>query len=169
MHGSEEASNDGKVRVRIIHGLNISHKELTYLLQKSTSHQEPSITSMLLGGQIGRKRPSLVLDRHSQGGQPKNTSCFKFVTQRLPYVHATGHANSNKSIYQFHNYSTSTTLISPSVYLKTIIKYQTYHNALYMNVFIIPILNADHIWTNFITKANYHVVLKDSQNNISEA
>ena len=33
MHGTEEASNDGKVRVRIIHGLNISHKELTYLLK----------------------------------------------------------------------------------------------------------------------------------------
>ena len=33
-----EASNDGKVRVRIIHGLNISHKELTYLLQKSISY-----------------------------------------------------------------------------------------------------------------------------------
>ena len=28
-HGTEEASNDGKVRVRIIQGLNISHKELT--------------------------------------------------------------------------------------------------------------------------------------------
>ena len=41
MHGTEEASNDGRVRVRIIHGLNISHKELTYLLQKSTSHQKP--------------------------------------------------------------------------------------------------------------------------------
>ena len=36
MHGTEEASNDGRVRVRIIHGLNISHKELIYLLQKST-------------------------------------------------------------------------------------------------------------------------------------
>ena len=33
MHGTEEASNDGRVRVRIIHGLNISHKELAYLLQ----------------------------------------------------------------------------------------------------------------------------------------
>ena len=39
MHGTEEASNDGRLRVRIIHGLNISHKELTYLLQKFTSHQ----------------------------------------------------------------------------------------------------------------------------------
>ena len=41
MHGTEEASNDGRVRVRIIHGLNISHKELTYLLQKSTIQQKP--------------------------------------------------------------------------------------------------------------------------------
>ena len=38
MHGTEESSNDGRVRVRIIHGLNISHKELTYLLQKSISY-----------------------------------------------------------------------------------------------------------------------------------
>ena len=39
LHGTREASNGGKVRVRIIHGLNISHKELTYLLQKSISHR----------------------------------------------------------------------------------------------------------------------------------
>ena len=50
MHGTEEASNGGRVRVRIIHGLNISHKELIYLLQKSTSHQKPSTMRMLLGG-----------------------------------------------------------------------------------------------------------------------
>ena len=37
MHGTEEASNGGRVKVRIIHGLNISHKELIYLLQKSIS------------------------------------------------------------------------------------------------------------------------------------
>ena len=43
MHGTDEASNDGRVRVRIIHGLNISHKELTYLLQKSTSHQNQAL------------------------------------------------------------------------------------------------------------------------------
>ena len=34
-----EASNGGRMRVRIIHGLNISHKELTYLLQKSISYR----------------------------------------------------------------------------------------------------------------------------------
>ena len=41
LHGTREARNGGRVRVCIIHGLNISHKELTYLLQKSTSHQKP--------------------------------------------------------------------------------------------------------------------------------
>ena len=34
MRGIREASNGGRVRVRIIDGLNISHKELTYLYQK---------------------------------------------------------------------------------------------------------------------------------------
>ena len=38
VRGIREASNGGRVRVRIIHGLNISHKELTYLLQKSISY-----------------------------------------------------------------------------------------------------------------------------------
>ena len=37
--GIREDSNGGRVRVRIIHGLNISHKELTYLFQKSISHR----------------------------------------------------------------------------------------------------------------------------------
>ena len=57
------------------------------------------------------------------------------------------------------------TLTLPPLYLKTII---IVFNALYMKVFIIPILDAYHIRTNFIAKANYHAVLKDSQNNISE-
>ena len=43
-----EASNDGRVRVRIIHGLNISHKELTNLLQKSTSHQNQALHVVVL-------------------------------------------------------------------------------------------------------------------------
>ena len=42
-------------------------------------------------------------------------------------------------------------------------------NALYMIVFIIPILDGHHFRTKILTKANYHAVLKDSQNNISEA
>ena len=39
LRGTTEASKGGRVRVRIIHGLNISHKELIYLLQKSISYQ----------------------------------------------------------------------------------------------------------------------------------
>ena len=37
--GTREVSNGGRMRVRMIHGLNISHKELTYLLQKSISYR----------------------------------------------------------------------------------------------------------------------------------
>ena len=33
LHDTRESSNGGRVRVCIIHGLKISHKELTYLLQ----------------------------------------------------------------------------------------------------------------------------------------
>ena len=50
LRDTREASNGGRVRVRIIHGLNISHKELTYLLQKFISYQKKSTTCMLLGG-----------------------------------------------------------------------------------------------------------------------
>ena len=35
LRDTREASNGERVRVRIIHGLNISHKELTYIMQKS--------------------------------------------------------------------------------------------------------------------------------------
>ena len=45
-----EASNDGRVRVRIIHGLNISHKELTYLLQKFISLRRKVLLRIPLGG-----------------------------------------------------------------------------------------------------------------------
>ena len=39
VRGIREASNGGRMRVRIIHGLNISHKELTYLLQKFITYR----------------------------------------------------------------------------------------------------------------------------------
>ena len=70
MHGTEEASNDGKVRVRLIHGLNISHKELTYLLQKSTIHQKPSTTRMLLGDRlVGKDHRSSPTATHKEDNQ----------------------------------------------------------------------------------------------------
>ena len=43
--GIKEASNGGRVRVCIIHGLNISHKDLTYLLQKSISYRNKVLRS----------------------------------------------------------------------------------------------------------------------------
>ena len=152
MHGTEDASNDGRVRVRIIHGLNISHKELTYLLQKSTSHQSQALRTCSQGGRlVGKDHRSSPTATHKEDNQ-RNTSCFKFVTQRLPYVHAMGLANLNTSISQFHNYSTSTPLILPPLYLKTIYQASNF---------------SQHL--KFITKVNYHAVLKDSQNDISEA
>ena len=87
-------------------------------------------------------------------------------------MHATGITNFDTSISQIHDYSTSMALIPPSSYLKTIIKNQTSHSiqcTLYESFFIISFLDAHHIRTKFITKGNYHVVLKDYQNNISEA
>ena len=39
LRDTREVSNGGRMRVRIIHGLNISHKELIYLLQKSRSYE----------------------------------------------------------------------------------------------------------------------------------
>ena len=50
LRSTREASNVGRVRVRIIHGLNISHKELTYLLKNFIRHQSKVLIHMLLGG-----------------------------------------------------------------------------------------------------------------------
>ena len=54
MHGTEEASNDGGVRVRIIHGLKISHKELIYLLQKFCYPSKQSTTTHAPREEVGR-------------------------------------------------------------------------------------------------------------------
>ena len=50
MHGTEEASNDGNVKVRIIHGLTLVIKELIYLLQKFISPRSKVLLRMPLGG-----------------------------------------------------------------------------------------------------------------------
>ena len=70
MHGIEEASNDGRVRVRIIHGLNISHKELTYLLQKSTSHQKQALRACSYGDRlVGKDHRSSPTATHKEDNQ----------------------------------------------------------------------------------------------------
>ena len=50
LRGTREASNGGRVRVCITRGLNISHKELAYLLQKFISPRSKVLLRMPLGG-----------------------------------------------------------------------------------------------------------------------
>ena len=97
----------------------------TYHIQQSTSYQSKVLRACSQGDRlVGKDHRSSPTATHKEDNQ-RNTLCFKFVTQRLPYVHATGLANFNTSISQIHNYSTSTTLILLPPYLKTIIKHQT--------------------------------------------
>ena len=53
MHGTEEASNDGKVKVRIIHGLNISHKNSHAYCKKLLS-LETKYYAHAPRGEVGR-------------------------------------------------------------------------------------------------------------------
>ena len=70
MHGTEEASNDGRLRVRIIHGLNISHKELTYLLQKSISYQNKLLRACSYGDRlVGKDHRSSPTATHKEDNQ----------------------------------------------------------------------------------------------------
>ena len=103
---------------------------------------------MLLGDiLLGKYHCSSPTATHKEDNQKTNHAPTS-SHNGSPYLHDTGITNFNTSISQIHNYSI---------------------NALYMKVFIIPILDAHHIRTNFIAEENYHAVLKDSQNNISEA
>ena len=75
MHDTEEASKDGRVRVRIIHGLNISHKVLTHLLQKSISHQNKVLRAFSYGDRLVGKYHHL-----------SPTATHKEDNQRTPHV-----------------------------------------------------------------------------------
>ena len=67
---TREASNGGRVRVRIIHGLIISHKEFTYLLQKFISHRNKVLIRMLLGeGLVGVNHRSIPTSTHKEDNQ----------------------------------------------------------------------------------------------------
>ena len=128
MHHTVEASKLRKGKSAYNPWTHISHKELIYLLQKFISPRSKVLLRMLLGeGLVGVNHHAIPASTQKEGNQ-KSTPCNKFVTQLLPYVHATGLANFNTSISQFHNYPTSMTLTLPPLYLKTIIKYQIYHS-----------------------------------------
>ena len=144
------------MRVRIIHGLNISHKELIYLLQKSTSYQSKVLCACSQGDRlVGKDHRSSPTATHKEDNQKLNHAPTS-SHNGSPYMHATGITNFNTSIYQIHNYSTSTTLISPSPYLKTIIKYQTFHSIQHTHKrILLLILYTQHIR---IIQANYHAI-----------
>ena len=105
MYGTEEASNGGRLRVRIIHGFNISHKELTYVLQKSTSHQNQELHSCSKGDRlVGKDHCSSPTATHKEDNQ-RISHAPTSLHNGSPYVHATGLTNLNTSISQIHNYS----------------------------------------------------------------
>ena len=98
LRGTREASKGGRVRVCIILGLNISHKELTYLLQKSTSHQNQAIRAFSYGDRlVGKYHRSSPTATHKEGNQKINYAPTS-SHNGSPYVHATGITNFNTSI-----------------------------------------------------------------------
>ena len=67
LHGTREASNGGRVRVHIIHGLNISHKELTYLLQKFISYRNKVLRACSWGDRlVGKDHCSSTTATHKE-------------------------------------------------------------------------------------------------------
>ena len=67
LRGTREASNGGRVRVCIIHGLNISHKELIYLLQKFINPRSKVLLRMLLGeGLVGVNHRAIPTSTHKE-------------------------------------------------------------------------------------------------------
>ena len=150
LRDTREASNGGRVIVRIIHGLDISHKELTYLWQKSTRHQNQALRACSQGDRlVGKDHRSSPTATHKEDNQ-KIPHAPTSLHNGSPYVHATRITNFRTSISEIHNYSTSMTLISPSSYLKTIIKYQIF---LVFNTLI-------RILTNLVCLAYYDYLRK---------
>src|SRR4051812_7718800 len=80
LRGTREASNGGRLRVRIIHGLDIIHKELTYLLQKSIIHQNKVICACSYGNLlVGKDHRLSPTDTHKEVNQ-------KYLMLQLHYI-----------------------------------------------------------------------------------
>src|SRR4051812_23663753 len=116
--GTREASKGGRVRVRIIHGLNISHKELTYLLQKFISYRNKVLHTCSSGARlVGEDHLLSPTATHKEENKKINHAPTS-SHNGSPYVHATRITNFNTSIYTNPKLLTSMNLISPSLYLK---------------------------------------------------
>ena len=70
LHGTIEASNCGRVRVRIIHGLNISQKNSYTCCKNLEVIKNQSTTCMLLGDRlVGKDHHSSPTATHKEGNQ----------------------------------------------------------------------------------------------------
>ena len=147
--GTREASNGGRVRVRIIHGLNISHKELIYLLQKSRSYQSKVLHACSQGDRlVGKDHRSSPTATHKEDNQKINHAPTS-SHNGSPYVHATGITNFNTSIYQIHNYSTSTTLTIHACYRTCKLQHKHFSNSQLLNQHDFDIITS-------MSQNNYH-------------
>ena len=127
LRGTREAGKGGRVRVCIIQGLDISHKELTYLLQKSISYRNKVLRTCSQGDRlVGKDHRSSPTATHKEDNQKINHAPTS-SHNGSPYVHATGITNLNTSISTNPQLPTSMTPILPSLYRKTIARNQTYH------------------------------------------
>ena len=77
-----------------------SHTYCKNLLVIETKYYVHAPRGDRLVGKDHRSSPTVT---HKEDNQ-RNTPCFKFVTQQLPYVHARGLANLNTSVSTIHNH-----------------------------------------------------------------
>ena len=128
MRGTVEARKLWKVESVYNPWTHISHKELVYLLQNFISPRRKVLLRMLLGeGLVG-------VNHRATPTATQRKTINKYFMLRLCYitVHHTCMLRESQTpthlFFQFHNYSTSTTMILLPLYLKTIIKHQVDHS-----------------------------------------
>ena len=135
MHGTEEASNDGRVRVRIIYGLNISHKELTYLLQKSISYRNKVLRACSQGdrlvGKDHRSSPPPLIRRTIKEHLMLQI-CYTTVTIRACYgTSKLQHKYfSNSQLLNQHNFNITTSISQNNHQVSNFTQYSTHFKVL---------------------------------------
>ena len=152
MHGTVEASKLRKGKCAYNPWTHISHKELIYLLQKFSSPRSKVLLRMLLGeGLVGVNHRAIPT-----ATQRKTINKYFMLRLRYIMVHHTCMLRESQTPTNVFFNSTITQLAQLWYYHLYISKQSIKHPT------SLSILK-------FITKVNYHAVLKDSQNDISEA
>ena len=103
MHGTVEASKLRKGKSAYNPWTHISHKELIYLLQKSTCPRSKVLLRMLLGeGLVGVNHHATPTATHKESNQ-RAPHAPTSLHNGSPYMHAMGITNFNTSISTIHN------------------------------------------------------------------